>query len=364
MSFPDATDNSWYLYKYALNHLEGYEMIWLVDSVMPRLSDKILRCNQGLNKNTVLVIKKWSVKGLQKFISSRIVFHTHGTYFFVKAVINSPIIVNLWHGMPIKAIAALDGKTGSDVCYSHYSIATSEPYRKIIAKAFKLPLASVLATGLPRNDVLYSGVSAAKRKKILQSFSENDEMDIVIWLPTYRVSAVGDIRVDGNKASFIDDLDVDFLHQINQLFLENNLTLVIKLHPMDSLNISSEDYRLSNIKFYDSSTWQQKGLELYDVISVSRGLISDFSSVMIDCLSTGIPIGLIKSSQSNYSRKLVVPIDVLEECITIINGPEDIMSMVKKPQHLTENSVVLDKVKYFNSYGAHASEKIIEKFFS
>lgn len=362
MSYPDATDNSWHLYKYALTHLAGYEMVWLVSKVSPQLNDKILLCNQNLHSNTVAVVKKWSLRGLHNFIGAQVVFHTHGTYFFVKAAFNSPTLVNLWHGMPIKAIAALDGKTGSNVCYSHYSIATSEPYREIIAQAFKLPLERVLPTGLPRNDVLYTGVSAGQKKKILKAFSGDRELDIVIWLPTYRVSAVGDIRVDGQHASFLDDLDPDFLHETNQLFANTNRMLVIKLHPMDAMHIASGEYSFSNIKFYDAAAWQEKNLELYEVISVSHGLISDFSSVMIDCLSTAISIGFIKSSQSNYDRTLVIPIADLEACVFSIKKPEDIINMINKKPSVKNNDKALGKLSFFNSFGGHASEKIVAQF--
>lgn len=363
MSYPDATDNSWHLYKHALSQLEGYELVWLVSCASPRVTEKILKCNQGSNKNTVSVVKKWSLRGLHKFICAKIVFHTHGTYFFVKAVRNSPIIVNLWHGMPIKAIAALDGKTGSDICYSHYSIATSEPYRSVISNAFNIPLKNVLATGLPRNDVLHTGVSVDKKAAILKTFSNNKDSNLVIWLPTYRVSAVGDIRVDGNNASFIQDLAVDFLYETNQLLLKENLILVIKLHPMDSMCVSSGEYEFSNIRLYDAKKWQDIDLELYDVISVAKGLVSDFSSVMIDCLSTDIPVGFIKSSHSNYNRKLVVPIEELKQCITAIEKPEDIINMIKQEKSQAEQIDLFKKIEFFNSFGADASNKIINKFF-
>lgn len=84
-------------------------------------------------------------------------------------------MVNLWHGMPIKAIGLLDGKSKEDICYSDYLIATSEFYRKIMADPFDMHLDQVLTVGLPRNDVLYTGVSDFLRNHILETIGVSEK---------------------------------------------------------------------------------------------------------------------------------------------------------------------------------------------
>lgn len=109
ISFPDLSDNSWHLYKYAVENLNAYEIVWLVQKNDSSFSEKAEKVNSS-NKNKIRIVKRWSVKGFLLFCNSKIVFHTHGTYFFIKSTFNAPILVNLWHGMPIKAIGFLDKK--------------------------------------------------------------------------------------------------------------------------------------------------------------------------------------------------------------------------------------------------------------
>ena len=86
ISFPDATDNSWHLYKYALSNLKGYEIVWLINDDSEAIRKKILSYGKEVsnNNNKITVLKRWSIKGLMAFSSARFVFHTHGTYYFIK----------------------------------------------------------------------------------------------------------------------------------------------------------------------------------------------------------------------------------------------------------------------------------------
>lgn len=330
MSFPDATDNSWHLYKYALDNLKDYEFVWLINGNSETVRKKIIAYGNNIsNDNKINIIKRWSVKGLMAFSSAKFVFHTHGTYYFIKKSFNAPTIVNLWHGMPIKAIGLLDKVEDKNFCYSDYSIATSNSYRKIISNAFNLPIDKVLVTGLPRNDVLYSGISDDARDKILSRLNLKTDKDIIVWLPTYRVSSFGDIRSDALNTSFLDDLDDSFLEELDVLCSQNNVKVIVKLHPMDSISEALKDLSFSNIQFYDAVAWEYLDIELYDLLSLSKGIVSDFSSVMIDCLPTDINVSFINSSREQYNRKTVISVDDLLECVETINFPIDIVKLTR-----------------------------------
>lgn len=358
ISFPDATDNSWHLYRYALATLTDYEFFWLVNNKSETVRKKILAHGDGFsNNNKVTVLKRWSIEGLMAFSSARFVFHTHGTYYFIKKSFNAPTIVNLWHGMPIKAVGLLDNTEDKNFCYSDYSIATSDFYRKIISDAFNLPIDKVLATGLPRNDVLYSGISGNTRDKILCQLDLDTDKDIIVWLPTYRVSSFGDVRNDALNTSFLDDLKDDFLEELDVLCSQNDMKIIVKLHPMDSTSEGLKDLKFLNIQFYDAVAWECLDIELYDLLSLSKGIVSDFSSVMIDCLPTDINIGFINSSREQYSRKKVISIDDLLECIYTIDFPTDIVDLAKsKNTESTKNT----SSAFFNSSKGEACRKIFE----
>jgi len=330
ISFPDASDNSWYLYCYALTYLKDYELIWLVDQDSGAVKNKILKQYHSIpNSNKVIIAKRWSIKSLALFAGAKFVFHTHGTYFFIKKSFNAPIIVNLWHGMPIKAIGHLDKDIEKNFCYSDFSIATSEYYRKIISKAFDLPIENVLKTGLPRNDVLYTGISDNLKNKILHSLNIIKEEKIIVWLPTYRVSTTGDARKDAINDSFLDDLEENFLVELNKLCQTNKVKIIVKLHPMDSTSYKIKGINLSNIRFFDSTSWELLDINLYDLVSISHGVISDFSSIMIDCLPTKIPVGFIESSKNSYSRNTIISVEKLIKNLNVIKASEDIILLAK-----------------------------------
>ncbi|WP_208608066.1 CDP-glycerol glycerophosphotransferase family protein, partial [Psychrobacter piechaudii] len=183
VSFPPASDNSWYLYKHALKELENFELIWLVDSNSHEIKNKILsEAEKSPNHNSVKILNRWSLRGLNAFCSSKFVFHTHGSYFFIGPSILSPTIVNLWHGMPIKAIGHLDKELKKNFTYSDYSIATSEYYRTLMAQAFGLSKNQVLPTGLPRNDILFKLLSLNEKNKIIDTLKVENNDSLVVWL--------------------------------------------------------------------------------------------------------------------------------------------------------------------------------------
>lgn len=172
ISFPPASDNSWYLYKHALNELENFEFIWLIDSDSHEIKNKILsEAEKSPNHNTVKVLQRWSLRGLNAFSSLKFVFHTHGSYFFVAPSILAPTIVNLWHGMPIKAIGHLDKNLKKNFTYSDYCIAISEYYQKLMAKAFGLSENQVLPTGLPRDEILFKMPSLCEKNEIIDTLN-------------------------------------------------------------------------------------------------------------------------------------------------------------------------------------------------
>lgn len=52
-------------------------------------------------------------------------------------------------------------------------------------------------------------------------------------------------------------------------------------------------------------------MQLYDVLAASAGLISDVSSVLIDFLVTGRPVGILGFDSATYTRELIYPFETL-----------------------------------------------------
>lgn len=226
-----------------------------------------------------------------------------------------------------------------------------------MSQVFGMPEENVLLTGLPRNDVLYSGINNTEKNKILDKLKITSQEKILLWLPTYRVSSFGDIRTDSLNASFLDDLEPNFLEELNYLCVKNNIIVVVKLHPMDSITTKIKQNNFSNIIFYDAIAWQELNIDLYDVVSLSEGVITDFSSIMIDCLPTKVKVGFIKSSETNYNRKLIISMDELLPNLFIITKPSEFIDIVE----IDKKSINLN-VSILNSGESETCKKILSIF--
>ncbi len=301
ISFPDISDNSFHLFRDIVNLNNEKKICWLVEDVTKSKKKlEALGFELSMKSKKVKVLKRKSIRGFFYLIKSAIVFHTHGTFSFVKHT-HGRKIVNLWHGMPIKKIAYLDKGLTHTVNYSDYVIATSTFFSYVMSSAFHIKYENTLVTDLPRNIVL-------KKKKIDESHIRS-KLGIVnnslfcMWLPTYRVSRVGDIRTDSDSLSFISELSFP-IERMNSLLAINDLYVIIKLHPMDGYDYSFFS-DLSHIKIIHSDLWNELNIDLYDVLACSRGLISDLSSVVIDYMLTGNPIACFDAVKKGYARGIV-----------------------------------------------------------
>ena len=189
VSSPDLSDSCFALFERVLHSTESqkFRLVWLVDKpVAAKLSLERQFLKEEIGN--VLVVKRRSLRGLLAFLRCRYVFLSHGTFWFVRSG-DHQTIVELWHGMPIKAIGAFDGKSPGEVPFMHYSVATSGFFADIVAKSFYIPRDRVLVTGLPRNQLLFQAEERYVDIKRRRS-------KLVVWLPTYRSSYLGEIRVD------------------------------------------------------------------------------------------------------------------------------------------------------------------------
>lgn len=298
-SFTDCSDNSLAMYLHLKKHKSilkrKYKFVWLVDDISKKKKYIKLIENYGVNECTLdtSFIKRKSFKGILKFLQAKYIFCTHGINSFIKTNSNQ-VIVNLWHGMPLKKIGYLDGKEDKKVYKSDFLISTSIFFQKIMESAFKSN--NVLISGQPRNDLLIGDDELSKL-----------EYKNIVWLPTYRKSKIGDIRSDGNENNLTKEiLSKDNLTKINTFLLDKKIKLKIKLHPMDSLNL--ERIEFDNIEILSNDDLEEKGINLYTILKDSVALITDYSSVYVDYLLLNRPIAFLIDDINEYdnSRGFVV----------------------------------------------------------
>lgn len=357
-SFPDLSDNSWALFKFIYERYSDKKLVWLVSDVTYDLEVR-LEHYPGTK-----MYKRKTLKGWLNFVTAKLVFHTHGIYSFnkINPKSNKRIIFNLWHGMPIKQVGILDRKYKEPEAIqerkSHFSIATSDFYRNIIASSFAIPKENVFSVGLPRNDVLINGLSSCKRDSVLAKLKLSFDERLIVWLPTYRQSIVGDIRSDSNYESFIDELGLDFFNQLDYIASVYGLQIIIKLHPMDILNstMNSDDFGFKKIRIISASSWQEKKVELYDLLAISDLMITDLSSALIDALSSKVKVATTSTNFNNYTRDVIPNIYDLWAELPKIEQAADLLSVLSNFKGVSPNIA-----KKFNSQTNGTSSEDIFK---
>lgn len=300
ISFPDLSDNSWHLFYYINKNKNYLNLVWLIDKNLSNI--KINYLKKINKKNRILFVKKRSLQGVYHFLSSRIVFFTHNSYFFSQKNLG-PTQVNLWHGMPIKKIGFYRHKKHL-YFYGDFTISTSNLYKKVMSKAFGINTKSIILCGLPRNDVLKSG----NKKKFY--FLSEKKLKMVLWLPTFRKTNVFSEINDSENEHFLDEWPNDFLKNLNFIAKQNKILLTIKLHPLDKYKKKNKKY--SNISFLENINLTNFKYDLQDLISFSDGLISDISSVIIDYILVKKPLGITTNSLETFSRGLIRELKLFE----------------------------------------------------
>lgn len=304
ISFPPVEDNAFAVFTEILRRgdQDMHRLIWLT-TAHPRVGMARLRVLFGSETaSRCRVFKRKSLRGLWYFLRARRVYFTHSHYRFVRRGRTPNRLINLWHGMPLKAIGLLDPDNKAEVPASDLTIASSAFFQQIMARAIGLPLANVLVTGLPRCDQLAGSSDAAR--KLRQSLLQRAER-LVIWMPTYRFNIVGPSRTDSVSSReacvtrFVQDLST-----LSELGQAHGCAVVVKLHPMDFLT-REELPALKSVNVLRPDSPELTACGLYDLLAVTDGLITDVSSVCFDYMSTRRPILITRDFVSSYTRGLL-----------------------------------------------------------
>lgn len=244
---------------------------------------------------------KRSLTGVAAFHRSSATLFTHGLYSAFPLVRDRPTL-NLWHGTPIKRIGRLDPRSTSRLPRSHWIIAESEAFRPIMAEAFSMDPSQVLIMEHPRLDVMASPPH-------FRRWWPETERALLVWLPTYRKSARGEIREDGGDLPFASEVE---MRRLDALLDREGGTLIVKLHPSEAVQSDSLP-RFRHIEFVDDFALRERGVSLYQLLGLAEALVTDISSVLFDFRHTGRPMWVYFPDLKVYeaSRGFVAPLSRL-----------------------------------------------------
>lgn len=279
-SHSDLSDSSKVLYDYLMKkYPKKYKYVWMVEN-RERFKDDYTTTYVDVNKG-------FSVKYIYHVLTSKYIFFTHRAIRW--ANLKKQIVVNLTHGMPLKASK---GKLPNDNDFN-YLLSTNTTISDIQADQHLANPKKSFICGMPRNDLLFR-----KNKDI--SALVKDYNKIIIWLPTFRKhKSVNMIDSKKYKDRAIPLFNDEELNELNEKLKQENNLLILKFHPAQDLK-NFKNKLFSNIKMMTNEDLDKMNIHLYSLLAYSDILLTDYSSVSVDYLLTNKPIGYIIDDLSDY----------------------------------------------------------------
>jgi CDP-glycerol glycerophosphotransferase (TagB/SpsB family) len=250
---------------------------------------------RGLGDVKIRFLPLYSLAGIWTYLRASFVFYTHGALFNY-APPRSKLVVNLWHGMPIKRIWR--GVPGSVLPLSTFLTSTSDFFSKVLMEASGFGPERMLATGLPRNDFLTTIRPVSI--DIVARLRGNAE-HLIFFLPTYRTSARGLKTQDGIETNSILGLSEADAARLHDWLRSNHCKLIVKPHPM-SVNAGKAFADDEHWSMIDEKALFNEGLGLYELLAQADLLVTDVSSVYVDFLVTEKPQILYFPDMEKYEK--------------------------------------------------------------
>jgi CDP-glycerol glycerophosphotransferase (TagB/SpsB family) len=246
---------------------------------------------RGLGGVDVRFLYLYSIHGIWSYLRASHVFYTHGALFNY-APPKRKLVVNLWHGMPIKKIWR--GVPGSQLPMSTFLISTSPFFSDVLMRASGFGPERLLATGLPRNDLL----TVERPESTAGAARLRGQADrLIFFMPTYRSSVRGFLTQDGTETSTILGLSQSDADRLKR----NRCRMIVKPHPM-SINAGKRFTDDAQWAMIDEDILFQEGLGLYELLGQADLLVTDVSSVYVDFLITGRPQILYFPDKERYEE--------------------------------------------------------------
>jgi len=276
ISLPEYCDNTEFLYREMTSRKldRVFELIWVV----PLRS----RANKKLNRKSV---KTCSPNFFFHMLTAKYIISTHGPSF-LKGY--NQVHIELWHGIPLKSLGLLSKR--QNFLYRlgirlfsqkvDYLIVTSRLTAKIFSYIFGIPEEKCIVLGQPRCSGIYK--NRGESIKLLENLLKNIKMNyraVILYMPTYRKMP---------KYPITSQEIIEKILSLKKFLSENNILLLIKLHPMDEKMRSSET--AANIRFITDEDLLKAGLTIYDFLSAVDVLITDYSSIFFDYLLLNRPV--------------------------------------------------------------------------
>ncbi len=284
-SIPSFSDNTYWFFKYLAEKTDTfkkYKPVWrvrTVDDIKDELCGVKIKCIVKNPKTTKQKIELGYYHNFAKFIVDC------NDYVYKKN--NKQKRIFLGHGMPLKIVKDYDlikGEVDMNMITSYnfnkhfYDIGDKDE--------------NMRNYGYCRTDVMAQHAGIRK----------NRDTTYIVWMPTYRQhTRSNDSRIKNNFPLGLPVIkSTDEMAEINEFLKEHNSVLYLRPHPSQDVSIMKLD-EMSNIVIADNN--YLGGRQIYDFLTETDALITDYSSVYYDYLMIDRPIGLAIEDLDDFRAK-------------------------------------------------------------
>ena len=212
-----------------------------------------------------------------------------------------------------------------------YVISGSKEMNKYFSEAFNTPIEKVVDIGTPTIDYMLK-TDNRKIQKIFKIYPMLKKKTNILYVPTFRTDGSNDID------DVIDNFNFD------------KYNLIAMLHPK---------YK-STIKNDKVITIDRSLFNTYDIMKVSKYVITDYSALILDSAIMNKKILLYVYDYDKYSKENGLNIDLFNELEGNISKDfKDIMNIIETNSY-NMNSFNRFKRKYVNNFNYNCTRKLVE----
>ena len=277
--------NSRYLFEYVKENLPEITPLFVIN-------DPQLRTSLSTKYGKQYFIETESIQGIRQALSAGVWFTSAGLPAYGTGLHKKRLIINLWHGVPLKKIALLDPnlKKAARIYFKkifseNYTciLTTSHELIPLMARSFAVSEDKIKVWGQPRNDGLFQKNDC--REILGQLFPNLPEYTkTVLYAPTFR--DYGQVQLFPFK-----DFDQE---QLEAFLEEKNMLLFIRTHVAEQG--SAAPYLGKRIRFLGN----EQAEDVTGILNIFDCLITDYSSIYIDYLLTDKPMIFLPYDRQQY----------------------------------------------------------------
>ena len=303
-------DNAKYILQELIKMNQKIDVVWLVSN---------LNYTEGM-PSYVRVVKYGSIKSLYELSTSKLwIDNSRKSLYSLKK--KKQVYIQTWHGsISLKKIEK-DAQNKLNYFYvrnakndskmADYFISNGKFSTKMYRNSFWFK-GEILEYGTPRCDILIN--PPTKNKKVKDNFKISYEKKIILYAPTFRKVSNSEVyKIDFKKLS--DSLKKRF---------GGEWVILVRMHPNETNLISlayNDDYEIHDASLYD---------DMYELLSETDVLITDYSSSMFEFSYTNKPVFLFARDIEDYKKDRDFYFDIYSLPYKISKNSKELEDSIKE----------------------------------